>query len=252
LDHSKLGASSYFYLPSYQSDDDADLHSEFKVPGRVINATQLTQRATVLLDYRESEATKAAAAAHAEAAARRAKVLAAGGDPDESLIEKIRPRLGNLDQILCAHGYDRRGSGTVAKYRHSCSQSGSFGGDIKTFNGIERFYSHNGGDPLHAANLPSWCTVAAIDAFDVTAILDFNADRTKALHELAEQYGFSRRDESKAVAKLIHQLIRSRASIDTIKACAFAEGERLGLTRDDVNRIAASIAAKGRQNREAA
>jgi hypothetical protein len=210
------------------------------------------ERATALLDAREAEASQAATEAHEKAAARRAEILAAGGNPDDSLIEAIRPRLGSLDTILTSYGYDRRGSGPATKYRHPNSQSGSFGADVKTFGGVERCYSHNGGDPLHAGNLPSWCNVTAIDVVDVVTILDYGGDRAKALHELAKRFGLNKGGESKAVARLIHQLIRSRASIDTIQACAFAEGQRLGLSRSDVDRIAASIAAKGSQAREAA
>jgi len=99
---------------------------------------------------------------------------------------------------------------------------------------------------LHATQLPGWCTVTAVDAFDVIAILDFGGDRKKALRELAERYGLSRRQERRAVARLIRKLIRSRASQETVEACAYAEGERLGLTRDDVNRVAVWMAARAR------
>ena len=246
LDRSKLGAASFFYLPSYSGDDTADMHLEIIVAGCAIDAAQLTKRAKALQEYREAEANKAAAEAHAKAAARREVLIAAGFDPDESLIEKIRPKLESLDQILRDHGYDRRGSGTAAKYRHPASQSGSYGADIKTYIGIERVYSHNGGDLLHATQLPDWCTVTAVDAFDVIAILDFGGDRKKALRELAERYGLSRRQQRRALARLIHRLIRSRASQETVEACAYAEGERLGLTRDDVNRVAVWMAAQAR------
>jgi hypothetical protein len=112
----------------------------------------------------------------------------ASNDPreadDASLIEKIRARL-DLSQLLAAHGYARRGN----VWRHPNSQSGGFGADIKTFSGIERVYSHNGGDPLHPGNLPAWTGgVTAIDVVDVAAILDFGGDRTRALRELAVRF----------------------------------------------------------------
>jgi hypothetical protein len=66
----------------------------------------------------------------------------------ESLIEKIRARL-DLREVLTSHGYARRGN----DYRHPNSHSGSFGLNIATFRGIERAFSHNGGDPLHPGNL---------------------------------------------------------------------------------------------------
>jgi hypothetical protein len=252
LDRSKLGASSLFFLPSCSGDDTADLHWEVIIPGAAVDATRLVERARALQDAREAEADRAAAEAHARAAARRAEPLAAGFDPDESLIERIRPKLGSLDQILHDHGYDRRGYGNVAKYRHPASQSGSFGANVKTFGDIERVYSHNAGDPLHAVNLPGWCTISAIDAFDAIAILDFGGDRKRALGELADRFGLSKREENRVLARLIHQLIRSKASQETIEACAYAEGVRLGLSRDEVIRVAVWIAAKFEHGREAA
>jgi hypothetical protein len=231
LDRSKLGASSLFYLPSCP-DEAAELHQEFIIAGVNIDATRLVERARALLDAREAEADCAAAEAHAKAAARRAELLAAGFDPDQSLIERLRPRLGSLDQILRDHSYDGRGYGNVAKYRHPNSQSGSFGANVKTFGGIARIYSHNAGDPLHVANLPDWCTVSAIDAFDATAILEFGGDRNRALRELAERFGLSKREENRAVARLIYQLCREQAPQEVIETRAYAEGERLGLTRE--------------------
>jgi hypothetical protein len=125
----------------------------------------------------------------AKAALQEARATRASDDrpreaDDASLIEKIRARL-DLSQLLAAHGYARRGN----VWRHPNSQSGGFGADIKTFSGIERVYSHNGGDPLHPGNLPAWTAgVTAIDVVDVAAILDFGGDRTRALRELAERF----------------------------------------------------------------
>jgi hypothetical protein len=105
----------------------------------------------------------------------------------DSLIEKIRARL-DLSEVLTSHGYARRGH----DYRHANSHSGSFGLNIATFRGIERAYSHNGGDPLHPGNLPAWTAgVTAIDVVDVVAILDYGGDRTRALRELAVRFGLT-------------------------------------------------------------
>ena len=92
--------------------------------------------------------------------------------------------------------------------------------------------------------------MAAVDAFDVTAILDLGGDRKKALHELAERYGLGKREESRAVARLIYQLVRANASQETIEARVYAEGERLGLTRQGVVRVARWIAS-GRKEKSA-
>jgi hypothetical protein len=252
LDRSKLGAASYFYLPSCSGDDDADLHQEIILPGAALDAHVVTVRAQTLQAKRDAEAERAAVIAHNEAEERRQQRIAAGFDPEDSLIEQIRPRLGTLTQILRDHGYDQRGYGNVATFRHPDSQSGSFGASVKMLGGIERVYSHNAGDPLHAGNLPPWCTVTAIDAFDTTVILDFGGDRKRALRELAERFGLSKREENRAVARLIHQLIRSQASQETIEACAYAEGARLGLSQDEVIRVAVWIHAKLQHGKEAA
>jgi hypothetical protein len=55
LDRSKLGAASYFYLPSCSGDDTADLHQEIIVPGAPIDPQWLMERATALLEAREAE-----------------------------------------------------------------------------------------------------------------------------------------------------------------------------------------------------
>jgi hypothetical protein len=243
LDRSKIGASSLFYLPSCP-DEAAELHQEIIIPGVAIDATRLVERARALLDARDAEADRAAADAHATAAARRAELLAAGFDPDQSLIERIRPRLGSLDQILRGHSYDGRSYGTVAKYRHPDSQSGSFGANVKTFGGIARIYSHNAGDPLHVANLPDWCTVSAIDAFDAVVVLDFCGDRKRALRELAERFGLSEAAERKAVASLIFLLVRQQAAQEVIEAAALAEGKRLGLSPEEVCQVARWVASQ--------
>lgn len=138
------------------------------------------------------------------------------------------------------HGYDRRG----AKFRHPNSSSGSYGADIKAFNGVERVFSHNANDPLHRDNLPAWCDVTAIDAFDVTAILDFGGDRTKALHDLAGRYGLNKAGERRAVAGLIFRLIREQAGQGDIETAALAEGARLGLSAAEVCRVAHWVAAR--------
>ena len=132
----------------------------------------------------------------------------------------------------------------MAKYRHPNSQSGSFGANVKAFGGIERIYSHNAGDPLHVANLPDWCTVSAIDAFDAVVVLDFCGDRKRALRELAERFGLSEAAERKAVASLIFLLVRQQAAQEVIEAAALAEGKRLGLSPEEVCQVARWVAAQ--------
>ena len=175
------------------------------------------------------------ATAHERLAAR-----VAGQDfhPNDSLIEKLRQRL-DLASRSTSHGYDRLGT----KFRHPNSQSGSFGADIKFFGGIERVYSHNGGDPLHRDNLPEWCGgVTALDVVDVVTLLDFAGDRTRALKELAQRFSISRTDERRTLAKLIIRMIRAQAPQEAIEASAFAEGLRLGLTREEVCAVARWVA----------
>jgi hypothetical protein len=233
LDRSKLGASSFFYSPSCPYDA-LDWHQTVTVPGTPVDAEWMRDRAGAILGARQAEADRIAAEAHAEAAARREAKIAAGFDPDDSLIEKLRSRF-DLGSVLIGHGYDKGGT----KYRHPNSSSGSYGADIKAFGGIERVFSHNGTDPLHASNLPPWCgTVTALDAFDVVAILDFGGDRKKALRALAERFSLTKAAERKTLAALIGRMINRRASQKEIEAAAYAEGERLGMSGTEVCRVA--------------
>ena len=237
LDHSKVGAWSLFYLPSAPPGQ-LDIHETVVVEGDPISAEWMRECAGIILAARQAEADRFAAAANVEAAARREAKIAAGFDPDNSLIEKLRSRF-DLDDLLCSHGYDKAGT----KYRHSNSSSGSYGADIKVFGGIERVFSHNGTDPLHANNLPDWCDgVTALDAFDVVAILDFGGDRRRALIELAHRFNLTKAAERKAVARLLFRMIRRQASQEEIEAAAYAEGARLGLTHDEVCRVAIWVA----------
>ena len=111
--------------------------------------------------------------------------------------------------------------------------------DIKSFGGIERVYSHNGTDPLHADNLPAWCgSVTALDVVDVVTILDFGSDRLRALRELAVRFGISKPSERRTMAALIFRMIRQQAPQEAIEASAFAEGLRLGMSRAEVCAVA--------------
>ena len=191
-----------------------------------------------ILVQRQAEAERIAAEAHAEAAARRKAKIAAGFDPDNSLIEKLRLRF-DLEGVLLAHGYDKAGSKSGAKYRHPNSSSGSFGADIRILGGIERVFSHNGTDPLHRDNLPQWCAgVTALDVVDVVIILDFAGDQKRALRELAQRFGITKAAEHKVLAKLIFRMARGRARQEGIEAAAFAEGQRLGMSRVEVVGVA--------------
>jgi hypothetical protein len=246
LDRSKIGASSLFYLPSCPYGA-LDLHQTIVIPGAPIDAAWIARHGGALLALRQAEDDRIAAEAQAEAAARREAKIAAGFDPDDSLIEKLRSRL-DLDSILTSHGYAKAGT----KYRHPNSESGGYGADIKVLGGIERVFSHNGTDPLHATNLPQWCDVTAIDAFDVTAILDFGGDRTRALRELATRYIPSKAAEQKALASLMFRMSDRGATQGEIEAAAFAEGERVGLSRDEVCRVSVWVASQSTAARNAA
>jgi len=236
LDRSKLGAASLFYLPSCAPGQE-DKHQTVVLEGNPIDAAWLREAAGALLDERQAEQERIAAAAHAEAAARREAKIAAGFNPDDSLIEKLRSRF-DLNEVLLSHGYDRSGT----KFRHPNSASGAFGADIKTFGGIERVFSHNGSDPLHAANLPAWCTVTALDAFDVVVILDFGGDRRRAMVELSQRFGLTKAAERKVLAGLMFKMIRHMRPQDEIETAAMAEGQRLGLPPHEVCRVAAWVA----------
>ena len=241
LDRSKVGASSLFYLPSCPPGL-LDDHDVAVIDGDPIDAAWISEVAGKLLAERKAEHERIAAEAHAHAEARCQAKIAAGFDPDD-LIEKIRSRL-DLEQILLSHNYDKRG----AKYRHPNSKSGSFGADIKSFGGIERVFSWNAGDPLHHGNFPSWCGgVKAIDAVDVTIILDYGGDRTKALHDLAKRFGLAKTQERKQLANLLFQLFRHRAAQEEIEARTLAEGARLGLTQAEVCDVARYAVAKAVQ-----
>jgi len=242
LDMSKRGAQSLFFLPSCPYGA-LDLHQTAIIPGAPIEATWMIERAGALLAARQAEADRIAAEAQAEAARRREAKIDAGFNPDDSLIEKLRSRF-DLDSILTGHGYAKAGG----KYRHPNSQSGSFGADVKTFNGIERVFSHNGGDPLNANNLPAWCDgVTALDAFDATVILDFGGDRTRAMRELAERFGLAKTEGRRELARLVFRLIRDQAPQEEIEAAAFGDGERLGLSRAEVCSVCAWVDTQARK-----
>jgi hypothetical protein len=78
----------------------------------------------------------------------------------------------------------------------------------------------------------------ALDVFDVVTILDFGGDRTRALRELAERFNLTKAAEKKAVAGLLFRLIRQQANQQEIEAAAYAEGERQGLSKAEVIRVA--------------
>lgn len=105
-------------------------------------------------------------------------------------------------------------------------------------------FSHNGTDPLHAANLPAWCDVTALDAVDATIILEFGGDRVRALRDLSQRFGLNKSEENKQLSRLIFQMIRIKASQDAIEGAALAEGQRLGLSREEVCRVALWVASQ--------
>lgn len=239
LDRSKVNAASLFYLPSAEPDQ-LDHHDCQVIDGAPIDASWVRETAGAILAERQAEQDRQAEAAHREAEARRQAKIAAGFDPDDSLIEKLRTHF-DLAGVLLAHGYAKAGT----KFRHPNSESGSYGADIKAFGGIERVFSHNAGDHLHASRLPEWCGgVTALDVIDVVTILDYGGNRTKALAELAKRFGLTKAEEQRKVAALIFRLRRREATQEEIEAAAYAEGERLGLTRAEVERVAVWVASQ--------
>lgn len=231
LDHSKVGASSGFYLPSCPPGTE-HLHRTIVLDGAPLNAALVVELATRLMQEREADQERIAAEAHAAAAARRAAKFAMGFNPDDSLIEKLRP-LHDLEQVLLSHNYDKVGR----KFRHSNSTSGVAGCDIKAFAGIERVFSHNGTDPLHASNLPSWCEVKAIDVIDAITVLDYGGDRARCLHELAKAAGLDKADERKVLARHLFELHRIGAGPKAIDAVASLEGRDLGLSANEIREV---------------
>jgi hypothetical protein len=109
---------------------------------------------------------------------------------------------------------------------------------------VERVFSHNGTDPLHTDNLPAWCDATALDAVDTAIILDFGGNRTQALRELSQRFGLNKSEERRQLSRLIFKMIRRDASQEAIEDAAMAEGQRLGLSRDEVCRVALWVQAQ--------
>ena len=93
IDRGKLGAAAVFYLPTAADEDALDQHEALSVGGLPIDAAWLATAATALQAERDAEQERIAAEAHAAAATRLLERIAAGFDPNDSLIEKIRSRL---------------------------------------------------------------------------------------------------------------------------------------------------------------
>jgi hypothetical protein len=235
LDRSKLGASSLFYAPS-ATDEDAP-HYCATCAGKPLDAALIRSEGQAILDAESDQANRRAAKREAETAQRRAEALAVGHDPDASLIERIRPFL-DLKSVLLDHGYEQIGE----RFKNPNSSSGMAGATIKNFGGIDRVYSHNASDALHPDNLPEWCGVTAVDAFDAIAILDFGGDRKAALRALAENFNLTKTEERKALSKVIFRMVRDQASQHDIETQAFSEGTRLGLSHDEICRVAQWVA----------
>lgn len=233
LDRSKIGASSFFYSPSHPDFID-DIHWTGLCDGAPVDSGWLAKEGAAILALRQAEQEKIAHAAQEAAAQRLADKIAAGINPDDSLIEKIRVHL-DLDSILRAHGYANQGR----DYRHPNSSSGCFGANIKNLGGVDRVFSHNATDPLHASNLPEWCGgVTALDAFDVTAILDYSGDRKKALSGLAKRFNISNEQEKKELSRFIFDMVRRKVDHKDMEAQSFEKGAALGLSKEDVCSVA--------------
>lgn len=223
LDHSKITPASVFYCPS-QDSVYSDHHFAQRLQGGAVEAAWLVQEGQALLAAAEAQA-------QAETAARLATKAARGVTAEDSLIERIKEHL-DLEQILLSHGYDKQGSKKGARFKNPESSSGIAGGKI--FGNGERFFTHNASDPLHEDNLPDWCDVRAVDAFDATVILDFNGDHKKALRDLAGRFGLNKNSEKKKLAAMMFSLIKRQVSQIEFDSAVFEDGKRLGLSREEV------------------
>ena len=236
---SKIRAGAgVFYLPTCASEDALDRHEALAVDGHAIDAEWITREAATLQAERDAEQERIAAEEHAAAAER-----SAGAHRCRVRSERQRHRKDPRPPRLprCAVGPCLRPA--RPKWRHPNSTSGAYGADIQDVRAASNASTAtNGTDPLHKSNLPSWCSVAAIDVFDVVCILDFGGDRERALRELAERFGTAKASEHKTLAKLLFRLIRDQAPQETIESDAFAEGVRLGLTHSEVCHVALWVA----------
>ena len=103
LDRSKINSAALFYLPSCPYGA-LDRHQTIVILGEPVGKW-LTDAAAA----RKAEEERIADEAQKAAAARLAARIAAGFDPADSLIEKLRSRY-DLDAVLTSHGYDKAGS----------------------------------------------------------------------------------------------------------------------------------------------
>jgi len=240
LDLSKVGARSLFYLPSCAPGHAAQ-HSTTIIDGDPVDADWLAEAAGAVLAERKAEAERITAEHRAVRDQRLAEKIAAGFNPDESLIKRLHSRL-DMTSVLLSHGYDQRGKG----FRHPASESGSYGACIFVGkDGIERLKSLNASDPLATENLPSWCGgVKAVDVVDTAIILDHAGDRTKGLAALAERFGLDKREERRAISRLTGKMLWDGAAKDDAIAAVAAEGERLGLSRAEAMGAALYVISK--------
>ena len=135
--------------------------------------------------------------------------LAAGFDPDDSLIEKMRSR--SISKGLLGT-WLRQGRNEIPP-----SKLGIRLPTARTSRPSAASSASSATTPptrCTPATCPSWCTVTAIDAFDVVTILDFGGDRTRALRELAERFGLSKTEERKVVSRVIFRLMRQGATAE--------------------------------------
>ena len=173
LDMSKRGAASVFYLPARPYEAPDGLHQTIVVAGAPVDAAWLETAGGAILAARQAEAARIAATAHAEAAARLQARIAAGFNPDDSLIEKLRSRF-DLDGVSGPTATTRPEPNTAIQTPNPAPSAPT----SKSSAALSGIFSHNGTDPLHRDNLPAWCGgVTALDAFDVVTILDFGGDR---------------------------------------------------------------------------
>lgn len=190
LDMSKVSASSLFYLPSAAPSDDTQ-HQTAVADGDPIDHDWITKRAAELLTTREAERARERAAALEAMGRRREATVRQGFFEDGSVIEKVRPHLDLVGELL-DHGYTKVGD----RFLYPKSESGVPGVYLLTGrDGVQRCYSHHSADPLAPGNLPA-DHAKALDAVDVINILDHGGDMKKTLRTLALRFGLSKLDKS--------------------------------------------------------
>ena len=209
-----------------------DHHQTAVIEGAPIDAAWMRETAGAILAERQAEADRIAAEAHAEAAARREAKIAAGFDPDDCLIEKLRVHF-DLSGLLLATATTSQAP-SIADVN---SEFGSYGAESNLSPALIAFLPQRHGP---AARQPICRLVRRHHRagrggrYD---ILDFGGNRKKALAELAKRFGLTNAEEQRKVAALIFRLRRDGATQAEIETAARAKAAPR-LARAEIIRVA--------------